>query len=231
MEFEALLTARFLKEAIQRAIAGGIPAAYFGYLLVLPLLTSLIAAARHLLGLTTYGTFIPAIISVIWIEVGFWVGLLASAVLFLWARLVRLITKKTMIRKFRINYLPRMAIFLLLLAFGLLAAGLIPGLVWVFKGKEKVFPFLALVLILQSLIETQMTLSKKEAKDMILETIIFASLGYLLFSWSALQKLVLNYPGLTIILILAFNIYIGRYVGFRLFEFRRFKSIVKKSSG
>jgi len=219
----------FLKEAIQKAVAAGVPPDFFSYLLILPLLTTLVASARHLLGLTTYGTFLPAIISVIWAETGFEFGLVIFIVLIIWAKVARWVVQKSMIKSFKVNYLPRMAIFLLFISLGIFGLGLWPASLGLFKEKGLIFPLLILVLIIHNLIETQISLSKKEAQTLIWETGAFALAGYLLLNWPFLGKFVLQHPGLTILIILAFNIYVGRYVGFRLLEYYRFKSIIKKS--
>lgn len=229
MNLEAL-NIHFLKNAVEAAIEVGVPAAYLAYLLLLPFLTSLIAASRHLLGFATHNTFIPAVIAVIWLEIGLPMGFLALLFLFIWTWLTRKILKRTLVRMFKINYLPRMSILLLFISLGVLIMALVPQLSFVFKERGIIFPFLVMVLVVQALIEDQVNLSKKEARTMIGETVIFSLAGYGLLNWSALRNLVLDFPGLTILSILLFNILVGRYVGFRLLEYRRFWPIIRKSS-
>ncbi|MBN1263622.1 MAG: hypothetical protein JW991_04675 [Candidatus Pacebacteria bacterium] len=226
MFFESFFTGQFFREAIAKAIEAGIPVSSLAYLLLLPLLTSMIAAARHLFGLTTYGTFIPAIISLIWLKLGLMPGFFLTVILFFWARFSQWLIKKTMIRRFKIDYLPRMAIFLLFLSLGLLVFSLAGYLNWLLAEQANIFILLVLVLVIQNLIEIQITLTAKEARSLVLETAFFALLGYGLLGWGFLQNFVLAWPGLSIILILVFNIVVGRYVGFRLLERYRFRSII-----
>jgi len=228
MIFQSLIRTAFLKDAIQAAIESGMPAQYFSYLLILPLFIALIAAARHLLGLTTYGILVPAIIALIWVQIGLWPGIVFFSFLFLWSGIGRFISKKTMVAKFRINYLPRMAILLLFISLAIFALGLVSVFRLNLNYKEAIFPLLALVLVVQDLIETEITLSKKESQALVLETILLAFIGYFLFSWPLLQEFALLHPGLLIVLTLVFSIGVGRYTGFRLLERYRFKSIVEK---
>lgn len=215
----------WFKDLIAEAIANGVPKEVFAYILILPLLAGLIAAARHLLGLTTHGTFIPAVISLVWVQTGIYLGLLVFSFLMLCSFIVRYLIKKTMISRFKINYLPRMAILLMLLSLGLLVLALMPGWSWIFT-KEMIFAFLVLILVIHNLIEIQINLSKKESREVIIETIAFALIGYGLLVWTGLRDLVLTYPGLTLLVNLLINILVGRYVGFRFLEYYRFKSIV-----
>lgn len=228
MGVEGVMVSGFLGDSIRGAVEAGVRADYFAYFLILPFLVSLMAAARHLLGLATYGTFLPVLMAMVWAQMGFVLGLGVFLFLLAWAWLVRGLVKKTLIRRFRVNYLPRMAILLVLVMLGALALSLIPRFRGIVGQTGWPLAFLVMVLLVQNLMEAQMTLSKKESREMLLQTGFFALLGFLLLSWRFLQGVVLRFPGGTIVTLLVFNIYVGRFVGFRLFEYRRFKSVVKK---
>lgn len=218
-----------IKNAIDQAILLGIPSHFLAYLLILPILASLIAAARHILGLATYGTFIPAVIALIWAESGLGLGLFLFLFLIFWGAANRQLIKKISQKGFRINYLPRMSILLLVLSCGILFLALVPTFGWVFKEPTAISSLLILILVIHNLIESQVTLSSREAQTMFWETALFSLVGFFLFRWNFLNLLVLAHPGLTLLLILTFNIFVGRYLGFRLLEYYRFKSIINKN--
>lgn len=218
----------FLRELIQKTVDGGIPAEFFSVLLVLPFLTTIIALSRHLLGLTTYGVFLPAMISAVWLATGLEAGLLISGLLLVWTWLAYWLTRKVLVGALRISYLPRMSVLLAIICWGVLLLELFEPLGSFFKLQANFFPFLALIVIVQNLVETQISLSKKEGREMMRETAVFAILGYFILSWQWLQRLVLFYPGWSVVVLLAVNLYIGRYVGFRLLEYQRFHSLVEK---
>lgn len=227
--WEAIIGGNFFKTALYQLINAGMPANYLAYLFLLPLLVSLISTGRHIIGLTTPGSFLPSIFALIWLELGLVNGLLLAVFLFLWAHLLRFIIRKTMIKKFRIDYMPRMAILLLSITAGILFLILFVNVGEFFKIKENFFPLLVLIVMIQNLIEAEMTLSEKEAQVLVLETTVFAIIGYFVLSWPTLQLLVLTHPGWSLLAILLLNIFVGRYTGFRLLEYRRFKPIVKNS--
>lgn len=220
----------YLANAIQASIGAGVPATYFSYLLVLPFLASMIAVARHLFGLATYGTFLPVVFSLLWAEVGLDWGVILTVFLYLWSWLARFVLKKTLVGRFRINYLPRMAILLMLIGLGVLFLGLLPGWQIFTTDAQVVFPLVLLIVMMQNMLETQISLSKKEAREMLWETLGFSLLGYLFFVWTWLGELVITYPGATIIITFLFNLLVGRFLGFRLLEYRKFKTILTESS-
>jgi hypothetical protein len=223
-----MISSQFLAGLIQGAVDAGVPSQYFAYLLLLPLLASVVATARHLLGLTTHGTFLASLLALVWAEFGLGLGAGFFFFLFSWSWFSRYLVKKTLIRRFKINYLPRMAILLLLIALGLFFLALLPGFSFFLDFQKGIWPFLVLVLTLHNFLETQINLSKKEARASLLETMIFSLTGYFLLTYRGLHDLVLAYPALTIIFILILNIGVGRFVGFRLLERYRFKPIVSQ---
>ncbi|MFC1790472.1 7TM domain-containing protein [Patescibacteria group bacterium] len=230
MNFDSILATNFFQQSLDQAVAAGIPESYLAYFFLVPILASLIAAARHLIGFTVHGIFLPAILAVVWQSFGLGGALAISLFLYLWARMSRFIIRKTMIRRFRIDYLPRMAILLLFVSLGGVALILVGKTSFLLTLKENLFVVLILILLIHDLMEAQMTLSKRESQFLILETVIWATLGYFLLNSHFLQGLVLSRPLLTLVVVLIFNIFVGRYSGFRLLEYKRFKPIVDRSS-
>lgn len=221
----------YLAASINSAITSGVPVQYFAYLLILPFLASVIAASRHLFGLATYGTFLPIVLALVWVELGLGWGAILTVFLLLWSWLSSFVSKKILVGRFRIHYLPRMSILLMLIGLGVLFLGVLPG--WmIFTTQEGiVFPLLILVVMTQNMVEAQISLSKKESRAMLWQTVIFSLMGYLLFSWRFLAEFVIAFPGLTLGLVFLLNVLVGRYVGFRFLEYRKFQAIHKNSSG
>ncbi|MCJ7827750.1 hypothetical protein MUP65_01215 [Patescibacteria group bacterium] len=230
MNWSLTLFQPYLAQAMARVVELGVPESFFAYLLVLPFLASVIGVARHLFGLATYGTFLPIIISLLWLEMGLDWGIIVTVFLLLWSWLARYFQRKVLIGRFRVNYLPRMAILLMLIGLGVLLLGIIPS--WsIFTAKEGIaLPLVILIVVIQNMIETQISLPKKESQEMLVETLLFALVGFLFFSWPALHSLVIRFPAFTLLFTLGFNFFVGRYVGFRFLEYRRFRSIIKKTS-
>jgi hypothetical protein len=91
-----------------------------------------------------------------------------------------------------------------------------------------IFPILFMILLVENFIEVQAGRSMKEAIGMTLETILIAVGCFLLMSWRWLQSFVLLNPEISVVGILLLNIFVGRYTGFRLLEYKRFQAVFKR---
>ncbi|RME31906.1 MAG: hypothetical protein D6800_00355 [Candidatus Zixiibacteriota bacterium] len=60
-------------------------------------------------------------------------------------------------------------------------------------------------------------------------TMLVAAAAYSLMSWRLLQSIVISFPE-AILVVVALYIYIGRYSGFRLSEFVRFRHLLTRPS-
>lgn len=206
----------FLKHFIRRIIYFGVPPNTIVLLLLLPLIAALIAAARHFLGIAGFGIFTPAMISVAFLATGITPGLFIFLVTLLMATLSRMALKKI-----KVHYLPRMAILLWAICLGLFFV--------IFNfPKVSIFPILFMVLLVENFIEVQIGRSGREAIALTVETLLIALACYFLLNWSFLQAFVLLNPEASVIGVLAFNLLVGRYTGFRFLEYHRFRSAFKR---
>lgn len=213
----------FLNNIIAQAVAGGVSEATIILFLLIPLVASLVAAARHLVGFRGLGIFIPTALALAFFVTGIGVGLLIFAAILLTASLAR-----RLLRKLRLHYLPRMA---LLLWFVTLAILILVFISPYFGLGEltgvSIFPVLILILLAEEFIEVQMGKSLREAMRLTLETIILALLGFILLSLPPLQRLAIRQPVWTMVAPLVINILVGKFTGLRLLEYGRFRRLLK----
>jgi len=113
-----------------------------------------------------------------------------------------------------------------LIAFGLLA--LAPSLGLLDLTQISIFPILFLILLSEEFTRVQVGKSKKSAVSLTIGTLVVSILGASLMSWEYLQRVVLLNPEISFLIVLIMNIFIGRYGGWRLSEYQRFKSILRK---
>src|SRR3989344_2169753 len=106
-----------LKHATSNAISAGVDPSTIVLLLLLPVVASIIAGARHLIGLRGFGIFLPAALSVVFVATGPIVGLGLFLIIVTVSTLARVLLKKL---KLRLQYLPRMAFILLTVVVGVL---------------------------------------------------------------------------------------------------------------
>jgi hypothetical protein len=212
----------FLQVLIKQAVERGVPANTIVLMLMFPLVAAFIAAARHIIGLQGFGIFTPAVVSVAFLATGVTVGVLLFVLILVMATIARIILKKL-----RLPTMPRMALLLWFVSLGILAMMLISPY---FKISSlitlNIFPILLLILLAETFIEVQITRNFKSALELTAETLFLALISFLILSMQWLQEWVLVRPELTVVLIAALDILIGRYKGLRLMERMRFRELL-----
>ncbi|MBD3279387.1 MAG: hypothetical protein GF390_01605 [Candidatus Pacebacteria bacterium] len=211
----------FLQHAIRRAIEKGLPANIVVLMILFPLIASVIAVSRHVIGLRGFGIYIPAVLSVAFVSTEIVNGVIIfSAVL-----LAALATRKV-IKKLRLPYLPRTAmllwgvsIFTLLLLIGAAYYNLTSLI------SVSIFPLLIIILLTENFITSQLFNSQKEATKLTIETLLIAVLCAMFISLTAVQKFVLLRPEITLLGTAVINYLTARYTGLRLLEYLRFSSV------
>ena len=91
-----------------------------------------------------------------------------------------------------------------------------------------IFPLLTLISLSENFTSTQLISSMKEAIRLTVETLILAIISALIIQNGAVQRFVIVYPGVALLLTLIVDVLIGRYSGLRLLELSRFKTLIKK---
>lgn len=213
----------FLQHSIRRAVNRGVPANTIVVILLFPLVAALIAASRHIVGIRGFGIFLPAVLSVVFVATGIVEGILLFITILITGTLARII-----LRKMRLQYLPRMAFLLWFVSLGVLAVLLLsPALNLPSLIKLSIFPILVLILLAENFMGIQTGMSGREAMSMTFETLLTALICSLVLQLDFLQKFVLLQPELAVLAIALFDLFIGKYAGLRLLEYKKFKEILK----
>lgn len=215
-----------LKHAIRSAVGAGVPANTIVLLLLLPVVASVIATTRQLIGLRGFGIFLPASLSVVFISTGPVAGILLFLVIVTITTSVRMVLRGL---KVKLQYLPRMAFLLLFVVLGVLgvlfAAPLIkrPDLT-----NVSIFPVLILVLLAEDFSKVQIGKSVKTAVNLTTETLVLSLVSYLFLTFESLQKFALMNPEILITSVGVFDFLLGRYVGLRFIEFWKFRKLISE---
>lgn len=207
---------------INQAIFRGVSEETIVLLILLPLVASVVAAARHLFGFRGFGILIPTAIAVTFVITGITSGISVFLIVLVVATLARWLLKRL-----RLHYLPRMALLLWFVTLSVLGVILMAP----FFGLEEltsisIFPIVVLILLVEEFIGVQISKSFREAGQLTIETIIISFLGYLIFRLEILRTWALVYPHWLILAPFVFNLLIGRFTGLRLLEHRRFKKLL-----
>jgi hypothetical protein len=223
-ELKGLSPTNFLKHSIRKAVDVGVSPNTIVLILLLPLIGALVGVLQYFVGLSGFGMFIPAMLAVTFLATGIGGGLFMFGIIVLVGNLA-----KKLLTRIRLHYWPKRAIILVftsLATFGVLWAAPYLGIVEL--SQVSIFPILFFILLSEEFSRTQTDISRRKAISLTAATIVLAIMGTILMSWESLQSQVLLNPELSIVLVIFFNIVIGRYSGFRLLEYRRFYSVIKK---
>lgn len=214
----------FLKHAVRFAVARGVPANTIVLILLLPLIGALVGVLQYFIGLSGFGIFMPAMIAVTFLATGITGGLVLFGVI-----LVATLLTGKLVSRLHLYYWPRRAITLMVVAlitFVFLA--LSPSLGLLDLTQISIFPILFLILLSEEFTRVQLGKSRRSAISLTLGTLIVSILGASLMAWETLQQLVLLNPEASFLLVFALNIIIGRYGGWRLSEYQRFKAVLNR---
>ncbi len=222
-KLDQLSPVNFVRYAIRAAVKNGVPANTIVLVLLFPVIAALIATARHLVGLRGFGIYIPAVLSIAFVASGVVTGI----VLFVVILGISTYGMK-LIRKFKMQYLPRMALLLWLVSLGILATIFIAPYLGIAElATINIFPILILTLLSENFHEVQMGKSKREATELTIETLILALISALLLSLDMVQRFALLHPEILIVSVAIGNILVGKYVGLRFTEYLKFRKLVQ----
>lgn len=112
----------FLRYFVERAVSRGVPANTLVLIMLFPLAVTLVAASRHLIGIRGTGILTPALLSVALLATGVWAGLLMFVII-----LLVTVISRSLLKNFRLQYLPRVALLLWFVSAGVLGLMVVGG--------------------------------------------------------------------------------------------------------
>lgn len=213
-----------LKYALRAAVEAGIPVNTIILLLLLPGVAAIIAATRHLIGIRGFGIFLPAALSVSLVAIGPFLGIGLFLVIILVLTLTRFFFRTT---KIKLQYLPRMALVLLLVVMAVLGVLFLAPVIKIpYLTNVSIFPVLILVLLAEEFNRIELGKSEEVAVNLTFETLILSLVSYVFLTLNPVREFVLLNPEIYILGVFVFNILIGKYVGLRLMEIWRFRKLI-----
>jgi len=201
----------------------GVPLDTVILLLILPIIVTLIAFFRQVIGIKAYGIYTPAIVTFAFLaipQLRYGIAIFISVILV--GMLMRIILKRL-----RILYLPRVAIMLSIIALVILVLLSLGGSMHrTGLASVSIFPILIMITIVEKFVATQIEKGNKVALILAAETLIISIFGYYLASWPLLVKGIVAFPWI-ILLTIPINIALGKWDGLRISEYFRFREVLK----
>lgn len=211
----------FLSVLVNGMISRGVPTSTLLLVLMLPIIATVVAFMKQVVGLNTLGIYTPSILSLSFIALNFWYGLLIFMILFVVATLVR-----HALHHYRLLYIPRMAIILTFSSFAILLVLFLGTLFDQRIDELAIFPILILATLVEKFVTIQGEKGIKGALHIGMEVLVVAMLCYFVAQWSFLEVLVLGHPEV-VFLFLLFNFALARWSGLRITEYIRFREIIR----
>ncbi|MDA1208834.1 MAG: hypothetical protein O2904_02260 [bacterium] len=188
-------------------------------LLMLPVIAMILAFLKQVIGITTFGLYTPSIVALSFLALGWPIGL--TFLLFI---LTTGYATRAFMRRWRMLYIPKVAIIITVVSITLL---LLLGLGTLFNitfSRDTIFVLLIMSTLAESFLNVKTEEGLYSAVLGTSETILAAMLCVFIVQWAWLQSIILAYPEL-ILLTIVVDVFLGRWSGLRLVEYFRFREV------
>jgi hypothetical protein len=210
-----------LSSLVNYMLTHGVSSQTIILLLMLPVIAMILAFLKQVIGVTTFGLYTPSIVALSFLALGWPIGLI-----FLLFILATGYMTRSFMRRWRLLYVPKVAIIITVVSVTLL---LLLGLGTLFNivlARDTIF----VLLIMSTLAESFLNVKTEEGLYSAVlgtgETILAALLCVFIVQWPWLQSLILAYPEL-ILFTIAVDAVLGKWTGLRLVEYFRFREVFK----
>jgi hypothetical protein len=211
----------FLSPLVNYMLTHGVSSQTIVLLLVLPVIATILAFLKQIIGITTFGLFTPSIVALSFLALGWPVG-----ILFLVFILATGYITRAFMRRWRLLYIPKVAIIITVVSVTLLLLVSIGAYLGITVTRDTVF----VLLVMSTLAESFLNLKTEEGWTSALlgigETIVAALLCVFIVQSPIFQSIILAYPEL-IVLTIPINLFLGKWTGLRLVEFFRFREVFR----
>ena len=195
-------------------------------LLLVPIGALLIVVLRNVVGVQTFGTFMPILIALAFRETELLWGLILFTTLIALGLVIRFY-----LEYLKLLLVPRLAAVLIIVVMLMVAVGLVSHKLGIDRGLSvALFPMVIIAMTIERMSLVWEELGPAAAFSQGFGSLTVATLGYLSMSSPYLGHLVFVFPELLLI-VLAVTLMIGRYTGYRLLELWRFRSVLMSRSG
>jgi hypothetical protein len=201
----------------------GLPFSLLRTLLMLPIGALVVVACRNIVGVPTFGTFLPALIAAASLETGALWGIVGVLIIVSCVALVRLA-----LQRFALLHSPTLAILLAAVTIVMLATSLVAEQLGVRAlTRISMFPIAVLAITAERFYVAMADHGPWMAARELVGTIGVVLACYALMNSLALQALVVGFPEV-LLLVVAFNAYLGTWTGIRVSEYIRFRHLFRE---
>jgi hypothetical protein len=191
-------------------------------ILMLPVGALVVVLFRNVVGMPTFGTFLPALLAAAAGETGAAYGVLAVVITVAVVAAVR-----WGLQRLELLHSPTLAILLAAVVFSLLTTTLVAERLGIAPlTRVTLFPIAVLAICAERFYLSLTEHGGRAAGRELAGTLLVMLACWVLMNSLALQVLVIGFPEV-LFLAVAANVYLGRWVGMRLSEYRRFRGLLR----
>ena len=190
-------------------------------LLMVPVGALIVVLMRNLVGIKTFGTFMPILIALSFRETGLLWGVLLLILIVAMGLGIRFY-----LEQLKLLLVPRLASVLIVVVLLMAGTSLISHKLGLDLGLSvALFPMVILAMVIERMSLSWEEVGPREAFKQGGGSLLVAILGYFAMSSEWLGHMIFLFPELLLVL-LAFTLLMGRYSGYRLSEFWRFRAML-----
>jgi hypothetical protein len=196
--------------------------AVYQVILLIPVGVFILVILRNVIGIRTFGTFMPVLIALAFRETQLIWGV------FLFSTIIALgLGIRLYLAHLKLLVVPRLAAILIIVIFLMAVFSILTHKLGLERGLSvALFPMVILTMTIERMSIVWEELGAYQTLKQGTWSIVAAVLAYLVMGIKTIEHLVFVFPELLLI-VLAGTIWLGRYSGFRLMELLRFKSLTK----
>ncbi len=199
----------------------GMPFSLLRTILMLPIGALVVVVFRNVIGMPTFGTFLPALIAAAAGETGAAWG---SAGVLLIVAVVALV--RWAVQRLELLHSPTLAILLAAVAVTILGTSLVAEQAGLGKlARITMFPLAVMAITAERFFLSLTEHGGKKATKELAGTLVVMLACFVVMNSLALQVLVIGFPEV-LLLVVAADVYLGRWVGVRISEYVRFRGLV-----
>lgn len=193
-------------------------------LLMIPIGAFVMLLLRNLVGIKTYGTFMPILIALAFRETRLVAGIVLFSLVIAAGLLVRFYMERL-----RLLLVPRLTAVLIVVVLLMAAVSVLSNRLGIEVGLSvALFPMVILTMTIERISVTWDERGASQAMREAFGTLAVAALAHLVMSWPPIEHVVFVFPEV-LLLLLAVTLLLGRYSGYRLSELFRFRNLARES--
>jgi PKD repeat protein len=212
----------FMSYIVNEMIERGVPSNAIRLILMLPVIVTVVAFMKQVVGLATLGVYTPSILALSFIALDLSYGLIILFAIVFIGTLTRLF-----LRRHRLLYIPRMAIVLTMVSITILFLLYFASLLGLSQVTSiAIFPMLVMSTLVEKFVSIQGGKGLRSALTLLGEMVLVAILCYYVAEWDWLKLFVLGHPEVIFLFLFA-NLFLARWSGLRILEHFRFREIIR----